>query len=196
MYIFAFLLGSFSTLPLGPCGLCVVSAFALKGSNGGRRALCGLLLAELLFMCAALILRHLGVFSLTNSIELFFTMIFSLFLIVFGFITFRSRKKIESHFPSKFRNIFTLSMMNPTILIFYLGLIIMAEKRIGPNVNLIQNLCSGLAFLIGVMLTLLILGEVANRRKNFIINNMMKIKLVIGPIFMILGLSAIIISLK
>lgn len=195
VYLFAFLLGIASTLPLGPSGMCIVSAFALKGSKGGRQALYGLILAEVLFMAAALILRYLGVLAITHSIEIFFTMIFSLFLIIFGFKTFKSRKIETAGFPSKFRNIFSLSILNPTILIFYLGMLIMAEKTIGPDLNWSIVLCLGVAFLIGVVSTLLSLGKIAQHRGDFIKKNMMNIKVVIGPLFIILGISTAILGI-
>lgn len=194
-YLFAFLLGISSTLPLGPSGMCIVSTFALKGSKNGREALYGLLLAEVLFMGLALMLRYLGILALDHSVEVFFTMIFSLFLIVFGFLTFKNRKNEEAEFPSKFSKIFSLSIMNPTILIFYLGLLIMAEKKIGPDLNWGLLLILGAAFLAGVMATLLSLGEIAQRRSDFIKNNMVNIKVVIGPLFIILGISSAIFSI-
>jgi len=195
VYLFAFLLGIASTLPLGPSGMCIVSAFAVKGSKRGRQALYGLLSAEILFMAMALLLRYLGILALNHSVEVFFTMIFSLFLIVFGFKIFKSRRVEEAEFPSKFGKIFGLSIMNPTILLFYLGLLIMAEKRIGPNLSWGLIISLGVAFLIGVMATLLALGEIAQRRGDFIKNNMVNIKVVIGPLFIILGISSAIFSL-
>lgn len=195
VYLFAFLLGIASTLPLGPSGMCIVSAFALKGSKSGRQALSGLVLAEVLFMAMALLLRYLGILALNHSVEVFFTMIFSLFLIVFGFKTFKNRKVEEAQFPSSFTKIFGLSVMNPTILIFYLGLLIMAEKKLGPDLSWGLILSLGAAFLIGVTSTLLSLGEIAQKRCDFIKNNMVNIKVVIGPLFMILGISSAIFSL-
>jgi threonine/homoserine/homoserine lactone efflux protein len=195
VYLFALLLGIASTLPLGPSGMCIVSAFALKGSKSGRQALSGLLLAEVLFMATALMLRYLGILALNHSVEVFFTMIFSLFLIVFGFKTFKSRKVEEAQFPSSFSKIFGLSVMNPTILLFYLGLLIMAEKKLGPDLSWGPIVSLGAVFLIGVISTLLILGEIAQRRCDFIKNNMVNIKVVIGPLFMIMGFSSAIFSL-
>ncbi len=183
-------------MPLGPSGMCIVSTFALKGTAAGRSALCGLLLAEVIFMSVALMLRYFDILALSASLQFFFTMVFSLFLVVFGFTTFKNRRANETAFPSKFINIFSLSMLNPTILIFYLGLLIMAEKRMGPNISLWQILSLVLAFLVGIVGTLLFLGEAAQKRKDFIHSNMRNILGFMGPAFIIVGIVTAIFSMK
>lgn len=195
IFLWACLLGVASTLPLGPSGMCIVSAFALKGTKKGHTALMGLLSAELLYMGLALGLRWIGVLALSHSVEVFFTLIFSLFLIVFGVSTFLNSKKHEKEFPSKFANIFFLSVMNPTILIFYLGLIITVEKTFGPQISSVTLMSLGAVFLLGAMSTLIALGEMARRKGDFIKNNMVKIKVVLGPLFIILGIGSAIYSL-
>lgn len=195
IFLWAYLLGVASTLPLGPSGMCIVSAFALKGSRKGHTALMGLLLAELLYMGLALVLRWINVLALSHSVEVFFTIVFSLFLIVFGISTLRGSKIPEDEFPSKFKNIFLISAMNPTILIFYLGLIITLEKSFGPHISLNMLVGLGSVFLVGAMSTLIGLGEIARRKGEFIKNNMVKIKVVLGPLFIVLGIGSFISSL-
>lgn len=195
IFLWAFLLGVASTLPLGPSGMCIVSTFALKGSRNGHTALMGLLSAELLYMGLALTLRWIGVLALSHSIEVFFTLIFSLFLIIFGFSTLKSSSDSEAEFPSKFKNIFFISAMNPTILIFYLGLIITVEKTFGPQVSLNILISLGVVFIAGAMSTLIGMGEIARIKGDFIKNNMVKIKVVLGPLFIIFGIGSFIYSL-
>lgn len=195
IFLWAYLLGVASTLPLGPSGMCIVSAFALKGSRKGHTALLGLLSAELLYMGLALVLRWIGVLALSHSVEVFFTLIFSLFLIIFGFTTFRNSKKEGVEFPSKFLNVFAISAMNPTILIFYLGLIITIEKSFGPQISSSLLIGLGSVFLLGAMSTLIGLGEIARRKGDFIKNNMVKIKVVLGPLFIILGIGSFVYSI-
>lgn len=175
--------------------MCIVSAFALKGSKKGHTALMGLLSAELLYMGLALALRWIGVLALSHSIEVFFTLIFSLFLIVFGFGTLKSSNNSEKEFPSKFKNVFFISAMNPTILIFYLGLIITVEKTFGPQVSLKVLIGLGSVFIMGAMSTLIGMGEIARRNGDLLKNNMVKIKVVLGPLFIIFGIGSFIYSL-
>jgi threonine/homoserine/homoserine lactone efflux protein len=195
IFLWAYLLGVASTLPLGPSGMCIVSSFALNGSKKGHAALMGLLFAELLYMGLALVLRWNFVLAPSHSLEFFCTFIFSVFLIVFGFSIFKSSNKTEAQLPSKFKNVFFISAMNPTILIFYLGLIITIEKSFGPQVGLHTLIGLGSIFLIGAMSTLIGLGVIARRKGDFIKNNMVKIKVVLGPLFIIFGIGSFIYSL-
>lgn len=194
IFLWAYLLGIASTLPLGPSGMCIVSAFALKGQRTGLTALMGLLFAEVLYMGLALTLRWIGVLALSHSLEIFFALIFSLFLIVFGATTLMNSKNKEAEFPSGFKTIFLLSAMNPTILLFYLGLIITVEKSFGPGISTSMLVALGSAFLAGAMSTLFGLGEIARHKGEVLKNNMVKIKVVLGPVFIILGISSFIYS--
>ena len=195
LFLWAYSLGVISTLPLGPSGMCIVSAFALKGSKKGHTALMGLLSAELLYMGLALVLRWIGVLALSQSTEFFFTLIFSLFLIVFGISTLKSSTASKEELPSTFLKVFFISAMNPTIIIFYLGLILAVEKSVGPMVNTQLLIGLGVVFLTGVMTTLAGLGEVARRKGHFVKNNMVKIKVVIGPAFIVFGIGSFFYSL-
>lgn len=189
-FALAFAIGVASTLPLGPSGMSIVSAFALKGEKRGYMALMGLLAAEVLYMAIALGLREIGILSLSHTFEMALTLMFSAFLIIFGHKIYKSSKEQSTRFPIKFFNVFAISMMNPTLLIFYLGLIITIEKKYGPNLSEINIMLLALVFLSGVVGTLICLGKIAQRKSDFIINNLTKIKSVLGPIFIILGLSS------
>lgn len=189
-YILAVVLGIASTLPLGPSGMSIVSAFALKGEKRGYKALLGLLLAEVIYMAIALALRAIGVLSLSHQLEVVLTLIFSAFLIIFGYKTYKSSKQSSTRFPIRFFNVFAISVMNPTLLIFYMGLIISVEKGYGPNLSVGSLLLLAFFFLSGVMGTLVLLGKMAQKKSEFINNNLAKIKAVLGPIFILLGLSS------
>lgn len=189
-FLLAILLGVASTLPLGPSGMSIVSAFALKGEKRGYMALMGLLAAEIIYMAIALILRWIGVLSLSHIVEVALTLVFSAFLIIFGYKTYRSSKESSTRFPIKFFNVFAISVMNPTLLIFYLGLIIAVEKKYGPNLSEASLMLLAFFFLSGVMGTLVGLGKMAQKKSDFIKNNLAKIKSILGPIFILLGLSS------
>lgn len=189
-FIFAFLLGIASTLPLGPSGMSIISAFALNGSKSGRHALYGLLGAELCYMSLAFLLRSLGILSLSHTFEVILTLVFSIFLVVFGVMTFKNRKAENMVSAVSFKKVFLMSVMNPTILIFYLGLMIMAEKKSTGELTTTGLLMLGVFFLSGVVTTLMSLGNLALSKSDFIKHHLVRIKFILGPLFIILGISS------
>ncbi|GEM_PF-6635453 len=190
--IFAIFFGLISTLPLGPSGLSIVSTFVTNGTKKGLISLSALALVEIIYLTIALSLRARGILSLSNNIEVIFSLIFGLFLIAFGSITFKQSKKKESNVPKKFKSIFVISLMNPSLIISYLGLIILMDKSTGSTTNGAIVLALSFTLLSTSWLTLFVLGKFAQIKQTFINNNMHTIKSIIGPIFVFVGLSTLV----
>ncbi|MDD0851594.1 LysE family transporter [Halobacteriovorax sp. GB3] len=193
IFFMALFMGVISTLPLGPSGLSIVSAFGLKGAKAGLKALMGLVLAELIYMSIALYLKALGILTLSKSVETTFTLIFAFFLMYFGFKTYKSSKEKSPRMFIKFQNVFAISMANPTLLLFYLGLLLTLDKNY-PLFSMGQTLGLASIFLLGVLITLISLGALAMKEGRHLKNRLGQIKAIIGPVFMVIGLTSAISS--
>jgi threonine/homoserine/homoserine lactone efflux protein len=189
--LFAIGFGLISTLPLGPSGMSIVNSFAKKGTRSGLKLICALGLAEVIYLIVALGLRARGVLELSNSAQIVLTVIFGAFLIGFGFITFKNSKNVEKSFPEGFRKVFYMSMMNPSLIITYLGLVVLLDKSSGGQASGINVLILSSVLLTTVWMTLFFLGKVAQLKRDAFQNNLSLIKSVVGPIFMIVGLSTV-----
>jgi threonine/homoserine/homoserine lactone efflux protein len=189
---FAIGFGVLSTLPLGPSGLSIVSSFALKGTKKGIISLSALALAEIIYLCIALTLRSRGVLQLSNSFELVCTLVFGFFLVAFGSITLKQSKERSKSIPQSFKTIFIMSLMNPSLIISYLGLIILMDKSSGGYASGVSVLSLSTVFLLTVWMTLISLGKIAQMKKDFINNNMHSIKSIVGPLFIFVGVSTLV----
>ena len=189
---FAIGFGIISTLPLGPSGLSIVSSFAIKGTKKGLISLSALALAELIYLSIALTLRSRGVLELSSEVEVLCTVIFGIFLIGFGSLTFKQSKDESKPLPQKFKTILIMSLLNPSLIISYLGLIILMDKSSGGFAPGLNVLYLSTVFLLTVWITLFSLGKLAQIKKNFINNNMHSIKSVVGPLFVFVGVSTLV----
>lgn len=190
--IFAISFGLLSTLPLGPSGVSIVSSFGLNGTKKGFIALSALALAELLYLAIALILRHKGILSLSSYIEILFSIVFGVFLILFGSVTFKQSKAKSSGQSHSFKKVFAMSLLNPSLIISYLGLIILMDKSAQGKADNLTVLILAFLLLSTSWLTLYTLGKIAQYKKNFISHNMHTIKSILGPLFIVVGLSTLV----
>lgn len=186
--IFAIAFGVSSTLPLGPSGMSIVNSFATKGTKSGVKLICALGLAELFYLVIALGLRSRGILNLSSSIEVILTVVFGVFLFAFGHITFKNSKNTEKNFPEGFNKVFFMSLLNPSLIISYLGLVILLDRSSGGQAEGITVLLLSSIFLSSVWCTLFFMGKAAQRKKHLFTNNLTLIKSVIGPVFMIVGI--------
>lgn len=190
--IFAISFGLLSTLPLGPSGISIVSSFGLNGTKKGFVALSALALAELIYLAIALILRDRGILSLSNYIEIIFSIVFGVFLILFGSVTYKQSRVKSSSEGHSFKKVFAMSLLNPSLIISYLGLIILMDKSAHGKADNTTVFILAVLLLSTSWLTLYTLGKIAQYKKNFINHNMHTIKSIIGPLFIVVGLSTLV----
>ncbi|WP_127716836.1 LysE family transporter [Halobacteriovorax sp. HLS] len=184
-------LGILSTLPLGPSGLSIVKSFASCGIRRGIYLLGALGVVEIFYLCISLTLRSRGVLELTSSVEILLTSIFGLFLLLYGVSTYRSRKSESTLKKSTFKKILFMSLMNPSLIISYLGLIILMDKSSGGYTAAPRVLLLISVFLLSVWGTLTALGLIARLNNEFLSNHMKKINAIIGPVFFCAGLTTL-----
>lgn len=193
---FGILAGCLFSIPAGPVSILIFRNTALLGIKNGLFTLLGLITAEILYILLYFFGLNKIILSQQNLLD-FFTMLGGAFIVFLGLNSYLAKKKVKpiktneklnKNLYKNFLSGFTISLLNPAILIFLIAVISFFLKN---NPNLSNNLYIGTLlisveigtavwFLIIIIVTL----KLKDRFKIFFEN---KIQIISSVLLIILG---------
>lgn len=192
-YLYAIGLGVALAVPLGPSGLFIMNNSISGGLGAGMKSIAGLVVAEIVYVAIAFI--GYEYFARNTASWEFYTGIVSAPIIIFigSILLFQkqkdviSLKEIDKNVQNCFLKTFVLTMSNPTILIFYTG-IISGLATLGREILVYEKIMFLFVFQIAGFLTILAMALFGIKMKEEINGKINIIKKAAGAMLSIYGM--------
>ncbi len=181
--ILGLLCGVIFTLPIGPAGISIVDSYLSKGRAVALKGFLGLLLVEIIYLqISYLVYKAKMVDSfIENKFQL--TIVFACVLTFIGISFLLSKGRKDLNLPSGFKGIFSLTIINPSLVLTYIALIALYEDFFGREISANYFILGASSMIIGVGSTLGALSLLAKTKEKFISHHLVRIKKAFGILF-------------